>query len=100
MSGTRITDQQVRLYMTKRKHHTQEVAAAKTGISVRSARRIEREALLPSQKPRRYWRSRPDPFATVWDTEVVPMLANTPGLQAITILRKLQDDSKHLISTV
>jgi hypothetical protein len=92
MPGTRITDQQVRLYMTKRKHHTQEVAAAKTGISVRSARRIEREALLPSQKPRRYWRSRPDPFATVWDTEVVPMLANTPGLQAITILRKLQDD--------
>lgn len=74
MSGTRITDQQVRLYMSKRKHHSQEVAAAKAGISVRSARRIERDARLPSQKPRRYWRSRPDPFAEVWDTEVVPML--------------------------
>lgn len=92
MPGTRITDQQVRLYMTKRKHHSQEVAAAKAGISVRSARRIEREALLPSQKPRRYWRSRPDPFAAVWDAEVVPMLASAPQLQAITILRKLQDD--------
>ena len=47
---------------------------------------------MPSQKPRGYWRSRPDPFADVWDTEVVPMLANAPQLQAITILRKLQDD--------
>ncbi len=48
MSGTRITDQQVRLYMNKRKHHSQEVAPAKAGISVRSARRIERNATLPS----------------------------------------------------
>lgn len=78
--------------MTKRKHHSQEVAAAKTGISVRSARRIERDAMLPSHKPRRYWRSRPDPFAAVWDAEVAPLLASTPRLQAITILRKLQDD--------
>jgi hypothetical protein len=92
MSGTRITDQQVRLYMSKRKHHSQEIAAAKAGISVRSARRIERDTVLPSQKPRRYWRSRPDPFADVWDTEVIPMLANAPQLQAVTILRKLQDD--------
>lgn len=78
--------------MSKRKHHSQEIAAAKAGISVRSARRIERDASLPSQKPRRYWRSRPDPFADVWDTEVVTMLANAPQLQAVTILRKLQDD--------
>jgi len=92
MSGTRITDQQVRLYMSKRKHHSQEIAAAKAGISVRSARRIEGDATMPSQKRRGYWRSRPDPFADVWDTEVVPMLANAPQLQAITILRKLQDD--------
>jgi hypothetical protein len=47
MSGTRITDQQVRLYMSKRKHHSQEIAAAKAGISARSARRIERDATLP-----------------------------------------------------
>lgn len=78
--------------MSRRKHHSQEVAAAKAGISVRSARRIERDARLPSQKPRRYWRSRPDPFAAVWETEVVPLLTNAPRLQAITILRKLQDE--------
>ncbi|MEW6314898.1 MAG: IS21 family transposase [Ralstonia sp.] len=92
MTGTRITDHQVRLYMSKRKHHTQEVAAAKAGISVRSARNIEHDGRLPSQKPRRYWRSRPDPFSEVWESEVVPMLVNAPRLQAITILRKLQDD--------
>lgn len=92
MSGTRITDQQVCLYMSKRKQHSQEIAAAKAGISVRSARRIEGDARLPPQKPRRYWRSRPDPLTDVWDTEVVPMLKSEPRLQAITILRKLQDD--------
>lgn len=78
--------------MSKRKHHTQELAAAKAGISARSARRIEHDTRLPSQKPRRYWRSRPDPFAQIWDGEVVPMLINAPQLQAITILRKLQDE--------
>jgi hypothetical protein len=42
MSGTRITDQQVGLYMSKRKHHSQEVAAAKAGISSRTADSMRR----------------------------------------------------------
>ncbi|MDR5770180.1 helix-turn-helix domain-containing protein, partial [Caballeronia sp. LZ028] len=92
MSGTRITDQQVHLYMNKRKQYSQEVAAAKTGISVRTARRIERDATLPSQKPRQTWRTRADPFVDVWESEVVPLLRNAPHLMGITILRKLQDD--------
>ncbi len=78
--------------MSYRKHHTQELAAAKAGMSERSAGRVERDATLPSQQPRRYWRSRPDPFAEVWETEVVPLLKNAPQLMAITILRKLQED--------
>ena len=78
--------------MKNRKHHTQELAAAKTGISERSARRIEGAVTLPSQHPRRYWRSRPDPFAAVWESEVVPLLQRAPKLMAITLLRKLQDD--------
>ena len=41
MPGSRITDQQVRLYMNTRKKKSQELAAAKAGISERSARRIE-----------------------------------------------------------
>ena len=78
--------------MKHRKYHTQELAAAKAGISVSSARRIEEEVTLPSQDPRRYWRSRPDPFAAVWDSEVVPLLKSAPKLMAITLLRKLQDE--------
>jgi hypothetical protein len=90
--GTVITDHQVRLYMTHRKDKSQELAAAKAGISVRSARRIDRSSTLPSQTPRRYWRGRTDPFADVWDGEVVPLLKSAPKLMAITLLRKLQDD--------
>jgi hypothetical protein len=92
MSGSRITDQQVRLYMNHRKHHPQKLAAAKSGMSERTARRVEHEAGLPSQQPRRYWRSRPDPFADVWESEVVPLLRAAPKLKAITLLRKLQED--------
>ena len=78
--------------MKIRKNNTQQLAAAKSGISERSARRIENAVTLPSQHPRRYWRSRPDPFAEVWDAEVVPLLQRAPKLMAITLLRKLQDD--------
>ena len=78
--------------MSYRKHYTQELAAAKAGMSPRSARRVEEDVTLPSQHPRHYWRSRPDPFAGVWDTEVVPLLKSAPKLMAITLLRKLQDD--------
>ena len=57
------------------------------------ARAVSSSAVtLPSQNPRRYWRSRPDPFAEVWDSEVVPLLQRAPKLMAITLLRKLQDD--------
>lgn len=92
MSGTRITDQQVRLYMKHRKHHPQKLAAAKAGMNERTARRVEHDGGLASQQPRRYWRSRPDPFADVWDSEVVPLLRSAPRLKAITLLRKLQED--------
>ena len=78
--------------MKIRKNKSQVLAAARTAISERSARRIESSVTLPSQNPRRYWRSRPDPFAQVWDTEVVPLLKSAPKLMAITLLRKLQDD--------
>ena len=92
MPGTHITDRQVHLYMKIRRNKSQESAAAKAGISERSARRIDQAKKLPSQNPRRYWRSRPDPFADVWDGEVVPLLQSAPKLMAITLLRKLQDD--------
>jgi len=78
--------------MKIRKNKSQELAAAKAGLSERSARRIESSVTLPSRRPRRHWRSRADPFADVWDAEVVPLLKGAPKLMAVTLLRKLQDD--------
>jgi len=78
--------------MNSRKTKSQELAAAKAGISERSARRIDMSATLPSQNPRRYWRSRVDPFIDVWDAELVPLLKSAPKLKAVTLLRKLQAD--------
>jgi hypothetical protein len=88
--GKRITDLQVIKYKTLRGEHSQEAAAAKTGISVASARRVEAATVLPSQRPPRHWRTRADPLAAVWDTEVVPMLQGAPSLMAVTLLEELQ----------
>ena len=92
MPGTHITDRQVRRYMEHRRQgSTQFVAAAKAGFSERSARRIEAARVLPSQrdqKPR--GRTRPDPLADVWRSELVPMLRAHPHLRATTLLEDLQ----------
>jgi hypothetical protein len=89
--GKHLNDQQVRMYMDYRRSHSQETAAAKAGISERTARRIDGDPSLPSQRkqPRAY-RTRANPFEGVWTPEVVPLLQAVPGLQAITILRELQ----------
>lgn len=90
MPGKRITDLQVIKYKKLRGELTQEAAAAKTGMSVSSAHRIERRVVLPSQREPRGWRTRVDPLGEVWDGEVVPLLKNAPGLMAVTVLEELQ----------
>ena len=53
---------------------TQEAAAAAAGMSVRSARKWER-GLYPSQRRKPHtWRTREDPFADVFASEVAPLL--------------------------
>jgi len=89
--GNRITDLQVIKYKELRRKLSQETAAAKTGISVSSAHRIERRrAVLPSQREPRGWRTRIDPLSEVWDGEIVPLLENAPALMAVTVLEELQ----------
>lgn len=73
---------------------TQELAAAAAGMSVRSARKWETGPLPSAVKAkRRTWRTRADPFAEVWASEVVPLLeADKQGvLEAKTVLAELQD---------
>jgi hypothetical protein len=92
MSGKRITMQQVRLYMSNRKQgQTQEQASAKAGLSERSARRIERGKIGALENKERHWRTRKDPFAEIWDNEIVPLLEGQPGLDATTLFEDLQD---------
>ena len=90
MPGKKITDQQVRNYKAARRQATQRIAAARTGISERSARRIEQADALPSQQGPRSWRTRADPLAGVWDSELVPLLEAKPGLQGRSLFEELQ----------
>ncbi len=92
MSGKQITQQQVRLYMTHRKQgETQAQASAKAGVSERTGRRIEIGEVGPGKDAGRPWRTRKDPFAQVWDGEVVPLLEERPALNATTLFEELQD---------
>ena len=70
MPGKRITDHQVTKYKRFRQQFSQQAAAAKVGISVRSARRLEQSTHLPSQRRLRHWRTRADPLAEVWECEI------------------------------
>ncbi len=90
MAGKRIGDHQVIIYKKLRAKLSQEAAAAKVGFSTRSARRIDVVEALPSQREARAWRTRPDPFESVWTSEIVPMLEAAPGLTAITLLEEIQ----------
>ena len=83
------TDGEVRIMIRERaKGKTQEQAAARAGMSVRTARTYERLGKLPSQlKQPRTYRTRPDPFAEDWpwiEAELTrdPALARDDALRA------------------
>lgn len=90
MPGKRITDHQVLKYKNHRRELSQVAAAAKVGISERSARSIESADALPSQRSPRVWRTRPDPLAAVWATDLLPLLEANPGLNAVTLFEELE----------
>ena len=90
MPGRHVNDQQARIFMRLRMDHTQATAAAKAGLSVATARRIERDPRPPSTKSAsRPYRTRPDPLVGLWDEEIVPLLQAAPGLRPITLLAEL-----------
>ena len=92
MPGRWITNQQVMIYMNARKElNSQQLAAAKAGISERSGREIEKKRRDDPKQVDHNWRTRPDPFGEVWESEIVPMLQEHPALQPITLLEYLQE---------
>lgn len=91
VSGKRINFKQVQIYMKARESGcTQETAAAKGGFSERTGRRIEAGEHQPESGRPRDWRTRKDPLAQVWDSELVPLLQRQPQLQAMTLFEYLQ----------
>lgn len=79
-------DREVRLYMQERKKgHPQRIAAARAGMSERTARKYERAAQLPSQLKRPHdWQTRQNPFEEDWPW-VVTQLERDAALQASTL---------------
>jgi Integrase core domain len=91
-----VTDAQVRLLRQKRmEKKTQEAAAAAAGMSVRAARKWDKGPLPSELRQPRSWRTRVDPFAGIWETEVEPLLAVDAErvLEATTVLELL--DERH-----
>jgi len=86
-----VTDQQIRrLYKLSNIEETQEIAASKAGMDVKTARKYLRGRLLPSEtKADRHWRTRQDGFAEAWP-EIREQLKANPGLEAKTIFAALQ----------
>jgi hypothetical protein len=96
-----VTDSQVRLLRQKLMEGKKQIAAAAAaGMSERTAR-TWKDGLLPSaSKAPREWRTRPDPFAEVWEAELVPLLVRDEGriLEARTLLAELEKKHTGLFS--
>jgi len=91
MSGKAITIKQVKLYMKQRNNgNTRQQASARAGISESSGQRID-NGVIPRKRKARHWRTRKDPFAAVWKSEILPLLEKQPGLMPITLFEDLQD---------
>lgn len=88
-----VTDSQVRLLRRKLMQGKRQVAAAAAaGMSERSGRTWKDGPLPSSRKVPREWRTRADPFAEVWETELVPLLERDEArvLEARTLLAELE----------
>ena len=86
-----VTDQQIRrLYKLSKTEKTEEIAASKAGMDVKTARKYLRARQLPSElKAERHWRTRKDYFEELWP-EIREQLRTNPGLEAKTIFAALQ----------
>jgi hypothetical protein len=89
LAGRHVTDQQMRLFMSLRRTHSPAVAGAKAGFSSSAAYRFEKDPRLPTQKKSPRERRRADPFADVWENDVLPMLKAAPGLRPIAVFEEL-----------
>jgi hypothetical protein len=88
-----VKDEQVKMLMTLiNKEKTLAVAAAKSGMTEKTARKYRDLQQLPSQVAAQHtWRTRQDPFEDDWPW-VRAQLEINPGLEAKTLFESLQRD--------
>jgi hypothetical protein len=73
-----------------KRNKTLAIAAAKSGMDEKTARKYRQLGKLPSEvKVAHTWRTREDPFAEVWE-EIRSQLSLNPGLEAKTLFEDLQ----------
>jgi Mu transposase, C-terminal domain len=86
-----VSDQQVRKLMKLiQSEETLTIAAAKSGMDEKTARRYRQSGRLPSQCQLEHsWQTRPDPFGDCWP-EIQELLQSNPGFEAKTIFADLQ----------
>lgn len=89
-----ISDRQARkLRMELGKNVPLDAAALRAGMSENTARKWRSGALPGQRRPARNYRTRIDPFESVWP-EVERMLEAAPGLEAMTVFEVLRGRSE------
>jgi hypothetical protein len=98
VSGKHISDRQVNLYMTQRVKYGQIISAAKSGISERTASRIDNGIHQP-HLTNRTWRTRADPLKLIWEPIVLPLLQQSDSLTPVGIFDFLCEQHSHQFDT-
>jgi hypothetical protein len=85
-----VSDRQVKRLWRLAEKLSVEVAAAKSGMDSKTARKYLGDRRLPSEMRQKHtWRTRPDPFADTWE-EIRQLLSAEPDLEPKTLFEHLQ----------
>ena len=79
------TKQQIGILMKNVKLHGKAIAAAKAGMSPKTASKYIKNPNANDKPNERDWRTRDNPFEEHWDG-IMALLNNAPGLEAKTIM--------------
>lgn len=87
------TPQQIQILMRYSKTHGQEIAAAKAGMSLRTARAYLTKGGVVTEETAKNASKRTDIFDVVWPA-IEDMLSLDPGLQVKTLMQMLMDNDE------
>ena len=93
-----VTNQQVIMLKQITHKNNKELSAAKSGMSVTTARKYLATNKTPSElKKERFWKTRSNVFESEW-AKIEAMLSKAPGLQAKTILSHLISEKPNIFN--